>query len=348
MAAARELDLAASEQIITCVDLEAGLQAVVAIDNTVLGPGLGGVRYRPYASLEAATVEAQRLASAMTWKNAVAGVPYGGAKSVIMELGQPPHGRERMMRRFGEYVSKLQGVYIPGVDMGTVPDDLSIMASVGVDVSAASEDPSPWTARGVFNAIGAGVAYEFGAATLDDVRVLVQGVGHVGSALARLLRDAGAIVSIADVDSARARAVAERVGAHIVDPDDAFSTKCDVYAPCATARAVTAANVDTLRTRVIAGGANDTLDALECAWLLKDLGVLYVPDFVANAGGVIRVHAIRAGWSDDQTARAVDEIGPRVTELARAADLSGQTMLEAAIDFARLRLAAQEVGAPLA
>ena len=172
-----------SEQLVLCRDDEVGLRAVIAIDDTTLGPGLGGVRCVAYPNERAAVVEAQRLAAAMTLKNASAGLPYGGAKSVIL-APEPSVDRVALMRRFGDFVTRTGGAYLPGVDMGTTTEDLAIAGQSGAVVSCATEDPSPWTALGVAAAIRAAVAHLDRRESLDGVRVLVQGAGHVGAALA--------------------------------------------------------------------------------------------------------------------------------------------------------------------
>ena len=226
------------ETLMLCHDRPTGLSAAIAVDDTTLGPGLGGVRWMPYTSFGAAVEEACRLSQGMTLKNALADIPYGGAKSVIMRRegdGGDPAWREAQLRAFAGFVSRLGGSYIPGVDMGTSVADLAVIATVAPWVSCNHEDPSPATASGVFHAIAAAVRHELGR-DLSGVRVTVQGAGHVGSALARLLADRGALVGVADVDIRRAHAVARSVGGVVVAPDDALARPCDVFAPCASAR----------------------------------------------------------------------------------------------------------------
>ncbi|WP_432970897.1 Leu/Phe/Val dehydrogenase [Dactylosporangium sp. CA-233914] len=336
------LMLETSEQLVTCKDESTGLRAVIAIDNTVLGPGLGGIRYRPYEDLWSAGIEAQRLAAAMTLKNAIAGVPFGGAKSVVVQDGPPPRGRDALFRRFGEFVARLGGTYIPGVDMGTSSNDLRTVGSAGAEVSCTDVDPSPWTALGVFHSIAAAAEQHLGTDGLDNVRVLVQGVGHVGARLAELLTEAGADVLVSDVDQARAAEIADRLGAGTVAPDEVTTTACDVFAPCATARVITHRNLAGLPAKVVAGGANDTLEDEDCAHELHARGVLYVPDFVANGGGVIHVQAMRSGWDDARTTAAIGRIGDRVGELIEHSRTAGTTPLQAALTKARELVAVAE------
>jgi leucine dehydrogenase len=327
-----------SEQLVLCRDDETGLRAAIAIDDTALGPALGGVRYKRYADDRAGIVEAQRLAAAMTLKNAAAGLPYGGGKSVILQTGGQPD-RRALMAAFGRFVARLGGTYLPGVDMGTSTDDLATMGAAGATVSCASDDPSPWTALGVRASILAAVAHVDGREDLDGVRVLVQGAGHVGAALARHVAADGATVLVADVDHARARGLADELGGEAVPADAALGTPCDVYAPCAVARVVSDATIGRLDCRIVAGAANDTLSARADAERLAARGIVYVPDFVANAGGVIHIHALRAGWDEDRLRAAVEAIGGRVSGILADAEATGGTPLLAAEAVALARIA---------
>ena len=317
------------EQVIFCSDPGLGLRAVIVIDSTLRGPGLGGVRLRPYASDEDAVRECRRLASAMTLKNAMAELPFGGAKSVIIDSGGFPD-RVRAMRRFGEFVAATGGRYFPGVDMGTSTNDLAAMAAAGATVSCSAVDPSSWTARGVYAAICAALEHVDGSGDLEGKQVLIQGAGHVGDPLAHLLAEEGAVVLVADIDRARAAELAKSVGGWTVEPESALRTECDVLAPCAAARVVNAETAPTLGCRIVAGAANDTLDTGETARLLAERGITYVPDFVANAGGVIQIQAMQEGWSDTRLGSEIDRIGGRVASVLAAATDTGRTPLEVA------------------
>jgi len=327
----------ASEQLVLCRDDELGLRAVIAIDDTTLGPGLGGVRMKAYPSDAAAVAECRRLGAAMTLKNAVAELPFGGAKSVILA---PREGVDRaaLMRRFGAFVARTNGAYVPGVDMGTTIEDLALIGESGADVSCSDEDPSPWTALGVAAAVRAAVAHVDGRDDLDGVRVLVQGTGHVGAALARDLAADGARVLLADVDAERAAGLARELAGETVDPAAALETPCDVLAPCALARVVSEQTVGRLACRIVAGAANDTLAEPACAALLAARGIAYVPDFVANAGGVVHIHALREGWDETRLRERVLAIGERVRELLAEAEADGVTSLGAAEARAARRL----------
>ncbi|MEV4421006.1 Glu/Leu/Phe/Val dehydrogenase dimerization domain-containing protein [Patulibacter sp. NPDC049589] len=331
-------DLFAGERLVLVHDAASGLRAAIALDDTTLGPALGGVRLKRYPDAAAGIREAQRLAAAMTLKNAAAGLPYGGGKAVILDDGPVPD-RAALMAAFGRAVAGLGGAYLPGVDMGTTTADLATMGRAGATVSCADEDPSPWTALGVHAAVLAAVRHTDGRDGLAGVRVLVQGAGHVGATLARLVRDSGGTVLVADVDPVRASAVAADVGGSVVAADDVLTTECDVFAPCAVARVLDERTIPRLRCRIVAGAANDTLAERADADRLAGRGVLYVPDFLANAGGVIHIHALRAGWDAGRLRAAVLAVGDRVGAVLADASAAGGTPLDAAEALAADRIA---------
>lgn len=333
----------ASEQTILCRDDRVGLRAVIAIDDTTLGPGFGGVRYRSYPTTEAAASEAQRLAAAMTLKHALAELPYGGAKSVVILDGiAPPAGspeRRALFARFGEMIARTAGTYIPGVDMGTTLADMQAVRDDGGARAFCDEvSPSPFTARGVYAAMRAAAVHHHGEGGLAGLDVAVQGVGSVGAEVARLAHADGAHLTIADVDTARAADLARELDGRAVRADEIPFVPADVFAPCAVARVVTQEAIPKLPARIIAGAANDTLDEPGCAEALRRAGITFVPDFVANAGGVIQVHGGVTGWSEAQTLQAIDRIGDRVIELLRTAEAEGITPVAAALQHASARL----------
>lgn len=336
-------DLFWTEQVITCRDDRVGLRAVIAIDDTTLGPGFGGVRWRPYASTADAVAEAQRLAQAMTLKHALAGLPYGGGKSVVVADGPLPADgspeRLALMRRYGEFIARTSGTYIPGVDMGTTVADMQAIRDGGATAYCADVDPGPYTATGVYAAMRAAVRHELDR-DMAGVRVVVQGAGHVGAALAGYAARDGAEVSVADVDAERAAQVAREVGGQVLAPDEVLSARADVLAPCAVARVLTADNVADLQVRVVCGAANDTLDTPEVADLLAARGISYVPDFIANGGGVIQVHAGEVGWSEEELQARLEGIGDVVTQVLQDAREHDRTPLASALQVAQDRLSA--------
>jgi leucine dehydrogenase len=326
------------EQLILCHDESVGLRAAIAIDDTRLGPAVGGVRLRSYPNETAALTEVHRLARTMTLKNAVAELPYGGAKSVIIQDGgEPPSGPERveLMRRFGEFVGRTSGTYIPGVDMGTSVEDLAIIGDSGAPVSCSRLDPSPWTAVGVASAIRAALASVDDRSDLEGARILIQGVGHVGAALAHDLASDGAAVIVTDIDGARAAELADEVGGTTVPAERALETPCDVFAPCAVARVISQTTVGRLSCPIIVGAANDILADRSLAASLASRGVTYVPDFVSNAGGVVHIHAVANSWDSVTLTAALNRIGDRVTEILEEAELVGGTPLAVAERRAR-------------
>jgi leucine dehydrogenase len=337
------------EELLLCHDRATGLQAAIAVDDTTLGPGLGGVRWMPYPSFADAVEEASRLSRVMTLKNALAEIPYGGAKAVIMRHadGDGAHDgsdqldeagrRQRHLLAFATYVSRLGGAYIPGVDMGTSVGDLAVIATVAPWVSCNHEDPSPATALGVFHAIAGAVRHTLGR-DLEGVRVTVQGAGHVGSTLADLLAARGAVVSVADVDARRAASVAQRVGGFVVAPQDAHALPCDVFAPCASARVLHTAAIDELDCPLVVGAANDVLAARAGADHLARRGIVYVPDFVSNAGGVLQIHAERAGWDAAALEAALRTLGQRTIDLLHESDAATALPLHVAERWASARL----------
>jgi leucine dehydrogenase len=325
--------------LLLCHDRPTGLAAAIAVDDTTLGPGLGGVRWASYPSFDVAVEEASRLSRVMTLKNAVADIPYGGAKSVLMRQGDggTPAERVATLLAFAAYIKRLGGSYVPGVDMGTSVADLAVIATVAPWVSCNHDDPSPATALGVFNATAAAVRHTLGAG-LSSVRVTVQGAGHVGAALAELLAQQEAIVSVADVDAPRATMVAQRVGGTVVSPRLAHAVPCDVFAPCASARVLDVQSIEELRCALVVGAANEVLAERSCAALIARRGIVYVPDFVSNAGGVIQIHAERDGWEAERLTQALVEVGRRTSDLLDESVTTGSLPLEVAEQWASARL----------
>lgn len=328
------------EDLLLCHDRASGLSAAIAIDDTTLGPGLGGVRWMPYPTFADAVEEACRLSQVMTLKNAVAGIPYGGAKSVIVRQGagaDDPAQRKEQLLAFASSVSRLGGAYVPGVDMGTTVADLAVMATVAPWVSCNHTDPSPATALGVFHSIEAAVRHTLHR-DLAGLRVTVQGAGHVGSVLAGLLAARGAVVAVADVDRVRAEAVARGIGGTVAPATTAHAISCDVFAPCASARVLHRGSIDELGCALVVGAANDVLADRGCAALLAQRGVTYVPDFVANAGGVLQIHAERAGWDGGRLELALHDVGTRTGDLLEEAAAAQALPLQVAEQWASARV----------
>ncbi len=327
-----------TEELVVVHDRSTGLGAAVAIDDTTLGPAIGGIRWRRYPDVDSAITEVRRLARVMTLKSAVAGIPSGGAKSVIFRPDPTPEvaTRRSVMEAFGHLVKRLGGCYVPGLDMGTVLDDLRVLSTQAPDICVL--EPSAQTAIGVFAGITAAAEVRWGG-DVAGRHVLIQGAGHVGSELAVRLAQAGATVAVADVDHERAQSVAKAVDGVVVPVGEVIGHPCDVFAPCAVGRLVDRDNVGTFACEVIAGAANDVLTHRQAADLLRDRGIDYVPDFLINSGGVIAIHAQRARWDSDTTAEAIAGVGARVRQVLRQARASGSTPLDIAE-----RIASERVG----
>jgi glutamate dehydrogenase/leucine dehydrogenase len=333
------------ERVVHAEDPRSGLRAIVAVHSTALGPAVGGTRFHPYASEASATIDVLRLAEGMTLKAAAAGLALGGGKAVI--LGDPDRLRSpALWRAYAEVVDLFGGRYHTAEDVGTTPADMAALRAHTPFVLGLPDgrggwdgDPSPYTARGVLAAMRAAWESETGAPGLEGVRVVVEGAGKVGGALALLLAADGAQVMVTDIRTERAVAIAARAGGRALDPAIASAQPCDILAPCALGGGLTHESVARLRCRWVIGSANNQLSDDGVAEELREAGIGYVPDFVANAGGLICVAQELEGWDPDRAGTAADGIGDVVRELIAAADAAGGTLLEAAHHRAAGRLA---------
>jgi leucine dehydrogenase len=313
------------EQVAFFHDQASGLRAIIAVHDTTLGPSLGGVRMAPYDGEAAALTDALRLARGMTYKSALAGLDLGGGKAVI--IGDPRRDKSRqLMHAMGRAVDRLAGRYVAAEDAGTCAADLLAMAEqttfVGgiadkptLDGGVRSGDPSPATARGCLVGIRAAVRHALGRGGLEDVRVAVQGLGSVGGRLARLLAAAGAQLVVTDVDHERARGVADATGATAVAPESILAADVDVLAPCAMGAVIDDLSVSQMRARIVAGAANNQLAEPRHGHALAERGILYAPDYVINAGGVIDIAHERAGFVAEAVAAHIDRIGDTLAEI---------------------------------
>ena len=279
-------------------DEATGLRALVGLYSTRLGPAIGGTRFHHYETDEEAVVDVLNLARAMAYKAALAGLPHGGGKAVIVK---PPGAFDRpsLFRRFGEFVDGLGGRYVTTEDVGTAPADMDAVRLATrhvVGSSSGSGDPSPFTALGVRRGIEAVARAALGRRDLDGLHVAIQGVGHVGAHLARELAARGVRLTVTDVDLRRRQEVALEVDAAVVEPGAIFDVPCDVFAPCALGGAVSASTVERLRCRAVAGAANNQLASPEMGSALAARGIFYAPDYAINAGGLINVAAEYAGY----------------------------------------------------
>lgn len=317
-------------------DKSAALDGIIVVHSTTLGPGAGGCRLWHYPDLDQAFTDAFRLAEGMSYKNAMAGLPFGGAKAVLRRP-DGPFDRTALFRAFGRAVAALGGRYVTAEDVGTSVADMHEVASETRHVAglaavgaAAGGDPSPWTAQGVFGAIEAGAAFALGS-DLKGLTVAVQGTGNVGAELCRRLADAGARLVIADVAPGRRDRLATILGARVVGADAIASVEADIFVPCALGGVLDESTVAAMKAKLVCGGANNQLATREIADMLRERGIAYVPDYVANAGGIISVSAEYLGESAASVASRVAQIGPRVSAILEEAsrrDLSPATVAD--------------------
>jgi len=335
------------EEVVFGVDRRSGLRAIIAIHSTALGPALGGTRFHSYPSEEAALTDVLRLSEGMTLKSAAAGLDLGGGKAVI--IGDPAGLRsERLLRAYGDLVDSLGGRYITAEDVGTTTEDMVVIARETPYVTGlpfafgGSGDPSPVTARGVLAGQRAVARRLWGNPDLTGKRVAVQGVGKVGSNLVALLTEAGAETIVADVNRAAVDRVVRTHGSKAVEVDEIFDVECDIFAPCALGAALDEATIPRLRAAAVCGSANNQLASDEDAERLAARDILYAPDFVINAGGVINIAVEMEGYSAERARALVDQIEETLTSVFESADRDRVTPHEAAVRHAWRRI--DEIG----
>ena len=330
------------ESVHYCFDEATGLRAIVAVHSTALGPGAGGTRRWVYNNDAEALTDVLRLARGMTYKNAVAGLRFGGGKAVILGDDAAPKSPE-LFRAFGRFVDSLGGRYITAEDVGCSVEDMRYVHEETEFVSGlprsgndAGGDPSPWTALGCYQGIEAAVAVRFGADSVKGLRIAVQGVGHVGLHLCKLLHEAGAELLVSDVNKDNLKLALDTVPATVVPPTDLLYADVDVLAPCALGNILTSVTIPKIRAKVIAGGANNQLATPADGARLAERDILYAPDYVINAGGIISVAAEYYGNSSDDDVRAdVGRIKDRLIEIFRQAQETGRPTNELADELAR-------------
>ena len=298
------------EQLVICNDSSAGYRGIIAVHSTTLGPALGGTRFWQYANDDEAIVDALRLSRGMTYKNAVAGLNLGGGKSVIIGNNKTSD-REMIFRAHGRFVESLGGRYITAEDVGTSTADMDFVHMETKNVAGLaglSGDPSPVTAHGVFRAIQASAKERWGSDDLSTKTISLQGAGHVGYYVAKELHEAGAKLVVTDIDAERVKQVVAEFGARSVAPDEICGVQADIFAPCALGGIINDKTIPQLKCEIVAGAANNVLLEARHGVALEEKGILYAPDYVANAGGVINVYSELAGWSSARAFRKADEI----------------------------------------
>lgn len=323
-------DFAGHEQIWLGRDQERGLTAIVAVHDTTLGPALGGTRVWPHESFEAALTDALRLSHGMTLKAAVAGLALGGGKAVIVADSKTDKTPE-LLEAYAEMLAALDGQYITAEDVGLTLEDADFLRSRTPNVTGTmrggSGNPSPVTAQGVFLGIKAALRHARGTEKLDGVRVAVQGLGAVGWSLAKRLRSEGAILTVTDIDPARAKKAVEHLGATAVEGDAIITADVDVFAPCALGAVLSEETIPQLKAGIVAGSANNQLATADDAERLRLRGVLYAPDYVINSGGLINVaeELTPPGYDADAAMKRVAVIPKTLGAIFRRAESEGRT-----------------------
>ena len=341
MSTASSMNVPGYEQIVGCQDPASGLRAIIAIHDTTLGPALGGCRMYAYDGEEQALDDVLRLSRGMTYKSAMAELPFGGGKGVI--IGSPrEHKSEKLLKTFGRFVDSLDGRYITAEDMGTSAADMEIIRTQTRHVAGLPErsgDPSSATAWGVFQGIRAAVRHVFGWESLEGLTVAIQGVGNVGGHLADTLSLAGARLIVTDINEDAAHEVSSRTFARAVAPDDIFDTDADVFAPCAMGAVLNDETIPRLSVRIVAGPANNQLAEDRHADSLIDRDILYTPDYVINAGGIINIHYEKPAYDRQAAFAHVAGIYDTLVDLFRRAKAEGVSPLLMADCMAEERLA---------
>ena len=330
------------EQVVFCHDTKSGLKAIIAIHNTNRGPSLGGCRMWSYEHEADAVSDVLRLSRGMTYKNALADLPWGGGKSVIIGNAKTDKTPE-LMQALGRYVETLSGRYTIAEDVGTTPADMKEIAKNTTHVQGVEGegyDPSPATAFGVFTGLKASVREKLGRSDVEGIRIAVQGLGHVGYDLASQLHDAGAELVVTDIDETAVTRARTELGAKAVGLNDIYAQDVDVFAPCALGAIINDDTIPQLRAKVIAGAANNQLAEDRHGEILHERGILYAPDYAINAGGVIHIYHEGPGYDKQKAFAHVGRIGDTITEIFARAKKDGISPNRAAARVAEDRFAA--------
>jgi leucine dehydrogenase len=330
-------DFDAHEAVHVFEDRKSGLKAVIAVHSTHRGPAAGGTRFWHYADSQAAITDALRLSRGMSYKNAMADLPAGGGKAVI--LANPARAKPQdMLDAFARAVDSLGGKYITAQDVGMSEADMVSLSKVTPHVAGLPDqggDPGPYTARGVYLGVKAAAKHALGSDDMNGVHVAIQGVGSVGGGLARYLAEQGARLTLADVDTKRAAELAAELGGVAVAADAIMDVDADVFSPCALGAILTASSVAALKVKAVAGGANNQLATGPEGRMLADRGILYAPDYVINAGGIINVLRHIDAANDDEINRRIEAIPARLAAVWQESDSSGYTPAEVADNMAQ-------------
>lgn len=331
------------EEVVFIRNKDVGLKAIIAIHNTTLGPALGGTRMWNYQSDDEALIDVLRLSKGMTYKAAAAGLNLGGGKAVI--IGDPKTQKtESMFRAFGAYVNSLHGLYITAEDVGTSVKDMEYVFMETPYVTGipkafgGSGDPSPYTAHGVLMGIKASIKHKLGSDNLEGVRVAVQGLGNVGSHLVSYLIEEKAIITVADIDKERVQHITQKYDVKSMDANDIITSDCDVFAPCALGAVINDKTLPHLKCKIVAGGANNQLAESKHGEGLRELGILYAPDYVINAGGLMNVFVELEGYSAERAIDKTTQVYDNLMQVFKIANEKNFTTEQAANVLAERRI----------
>lgn len=334
-------DFDGHEEVLLAHDEQSGLRALIAVHNGFRGPGVGGTRLWNYQDDSAAVTDVLRLSRGMTFKNAMAELPFGGGKAVILAPDFSKYSRRELMRAFGRAVSQMEGRYFTAEDVGTSCDDMAEIRNETkwiFGLKDTSGDPSPHTAHGVLLGIEASVDERLQCDRLEGLRVLVQGVGHVGYHLCAMLHQRGARLLVSDINRQAVARCEKEFGATAVSPDDVYDTESEIYAPCALGATLSVENLERLKVTIIAGAANNQLRDAKAAEALQQREILYAPDYVINAGGIINIACEMNGhYRHEVAVREVSKIKPRLQEVFRRARAEEKGTWVVADEIARER-----------
>ena len=339
-----KMEMMGHEQILFCTDEETGLKAIIAIHDTTLGPALGGTRMWDYTTEAEALQDVLRLSRGMTFKAAISGLNLGGGKAVIIGDANTEK-TEALMRKFGEYVDSLGGKYITAEDVGMNTKDMEYVRQMTKHVTGipqsmgGSGDPSPVTAYGVYMGMKASAKFKWGSDSLKGKKILVQGVGNVGKNLVKHTTEEGAKVYITDINVSKLEKVSEMYGAEIIMGDSIYDMDMDIYAPCALGATLNTNTLNRLKCDIIAGAANNQLeDELVHAEMVKEKGLIYAPDFLINAGGLINVYSEINGYNREKSLEQTKKIYNTTLEILLKADAEDITTHKAALIIAQQRI----------
>jgi leucine dehydrogenase len=324
-------------------DSSTGLKAIVAIHSTARGPAIGGCRFIPYCNETDAITDALRLARGMSYKAALAGLPHGGAKAVLIRP-DTPFDRKALMRSFGQFINTLNGEYITAMDSGTLVTDMDQIRhhTRWATCTSSSGDPSPHTALGVYEGIKASVKFKLGRNDLQGLHVSIQGLGHVGYEVAHLLHKAGARLTVTDLDPQRVQLCQQNFAAEAVSPEDIYKVHADIFCPCGLGAILNTDNIEQLRVAIVAGSANNQLATEKHGDLLTQRNILYAPDYVINAGGLIFVALQHAQQSSASIRQKVMQIHPALLQIFHDAEQSNQSVHQIANQRAEAIILASE------